>query len=377
MKRSLNFIIMLLLLVGFSFSTYAKSTDAELIQAKELILAGSFQPADQIISSYIQGHPQDPYGYLMRGIMNDWRQMLSGQYGALDNKVFNDFDEARILAQVAFDEDSHDLEKRIALGHALMYVSKKMIDQGHTFRAGSYLKRARDIMVYVQMQDPQNKDADLALGVFNYYSANVPKNLKWAASLLGFSGSAQKGLEYMKRATGYNNFSQADAQYLYIYTLYKHEKSFAQAQSMIDELLQKYSQNVEFRFLSAEIAYRKKDYSDSLKRFKSFDEQCGTLKCAKRYQFLSHYFQADIYKNLNDDLQLSSEIQKALTYDIHQERSRQSNLHKMALEIDMKNNRQKEACDHAQEVERLRKYNESVWNQVRTDYPHCFSSPQS
>ncbi len=372
-KSTLCLVVFGLILTLSPLAMAAPSAAPELIKAKDAIGNVDFVAAEQIIAAYIQTHPRDPYGFLMRGICRDWQQMISGQYKALNNQILDDFDQARILAQVASDEDHNNLEKKITLGHALMYVSKKMIDQGQSFRAGGYLKRAKDIMTYVQLQEPNNKEVDLPLGVFNYFSANVPKNLKWAASLLGFSGSAQEGLAAMQRASAYNNFSQLDAQYLYTYTLYKHENSFNQALAQNDILKKRYPGNPEFDFLNAEIVYRKKDYKTALVFFQKFDEMCQAKKCAKRYEFMSHYFQADAHKNLKDDIGLATQISQALAADTGQENSRIVNLHKMAIALDKKRGDQKSLCEHFHAIEVLQKHNVEVWEKIRDAHPECLA----
>ena len=343
----------------------------ELIKAKDAIGNANFSSAQNTIAAYIQANPRDPYGFLLRGILQDWQQIVTGQYTALNGKILADFDQARILAQVASDEDHNNLEKKIALGHALMYVSKKMIDQGQSFRAGGYLKRAKDIMTYVQLQDPNNREVDLPLGVFNYFSANVPKNLKWAASLLGFSGDAQLGLSQMQRASAYNNFSQFDAQYLYMYTLFKHEHNYAQAQAQNEILRKRYPANPEFEFVNAEIVYRKKDYKQALVVLQKFDEMCQINHCAKRYVFMSHYWQADAAKHLKDDVVLVQQIAQSLAADNGKEQSRIVDLHKLAIGLDEKSGNQKSICEHVHAIEALQKYNVTVWEAIQKEHPDC------
>ena len=240
---------------------------------------------------------------------------------------------------------------------------------GQNFRAGGYLKRAKDIMIYVQMNDPNNPEVNLPLGVFYYFSANVPKNLKWAASLLGFSGDRQQGIAYLQKASAYNNFSQTDAQYLLAYTLHKYEKDFAQAQVYSDKLQKKHPTNPEFQWSHAEIALNKKDYADALLRLKKFDEFCAAQKCAERYEFMSHYHQFDAYKNLNDSKNAGQQIDLAIEKDTGQENGRIVNLHYHAAKLLPQND--PGVCDHVKKIEKLQKYNVEVWEKAQVEFAQC------
>ncbi len=360
------FLTLGLMVAGVSRAT---STDPQILSARDAIYSGNFSGAEQILSAYNGTHPDDPYYHILHGILLDWKQITKGKYRAYDKKIFEHFDKARSLAEMAVEEDHNNIQKKVTFAHALMYLSKKMIDMGQNFRAGGYLKRAKDIMVYVQMNDPSNPEVDLPLGVFYYFSANVPKNLKWAASLLGFSGDRQKGIAYLQKAAAYDNFSQIDAQYLLAYTLHKYEKDFAQAQAYSDKLQKKYPANPEFQWSHAEIALNKKDYADALARLKKFDAFCETQKCAERYAFISHYHQFDAYKNLDDMQNAGLQIDLALKKDTGQENGRIVNLHYQAARLLPKDDAN--VCDHVKKIEKLQKHNVEVWEKTQTEFPQC------
>lgn len=378
--KTLRCVFLLISVLVFSFSVKANhekdksyvSNNPAFIEVGRDIYSLRFKSAERKIDEYIKLNPRDPYGYLMRGILYDWQQMILGKYGAYDKKVFNEFNKARSLAQVAYDYDRNDIQKKITLAHSLMYVSKKMIDLDEKFRAGGYLKRARDIMMYVKIHHPENSDIFLPLGVFYYYSANVPASMKWLASLLGFHGDRALGLSYMRKASQTATFNQIDAKYLLGFTLYDREKSFSEAETVLKDLMRSFPQNPEFRYAYARSAFKQKENEIAVERFLSFQKFCQQSHCSKQYLFLSDYYLASTYyklKNYNSSFDHSLAAMKNLP---SKEKKKKIDLHfKLAHLYHVKKNK-KEACDQVNKLENYKKEESFLWESAQKKFKYCF-----
>lgn len=366
--KKFGFLILALLV---SNAAFASSKAPVLLQARDLIYNAQFGSANKLISKHIGDNPKDPYGYLMRGIMNDWKQQLRSKTPSYDRRIFNDFNKARSLAQVAVDDDRNNIEKKITLAHALMYLSKKMIDMGNKFRAAGYLKRARDIMNYVKIHHPDNKDVYFPLGIFNYYSAKVPRNMKWLASMLGFSGSAQTGLQYLRKAAEYDNFNQVDAIYLMGHINIYDEKNFAVAEKYNARLRNRYPNNFEFRNIYARIAREAKKWPEALKRYQAFASYCEKAKCTKFYTFQAQYYIAESYLNLKQKKKMMPHIEAAIDANPKDYWSAFVKAHYWGAVISKEAGDKKKTCDYVKDIHKLQKYNMSIWQQTAKEFPEC------
>ena len=150
--------LLFLFLFSFSFSAWAQIPQ-NLFRASHHIYNNSFQTARMLIDDHIQKNPEDPSGYLLRGIANEWFQVVRNQGKSLEATIRSDYEKAQNLAEKVLEKDPSNLDKQMMVGNSLMYLAKKYLDEGKKFRAGSVLKKAKKIMEEVVKEDPENKQA--------------------------------------------------------------------------------------------------------------------------------------------------------------------------------------------------------------------------
>lgn len=280
----------------FAFFFCVNSVQAGLAQeltgAIESIYNANFTQANSIIGAFIAAHPNDPAGYLLRGMSNDWDLAVNDRDKSWNKKIMADYQKARMLAEDALETDKTDIQKIIILGNAYMYVSKKELDTGHKLLAGNSLKKSKNLMLEVLEKDPNNVDGCFAIGMFNYFADNVPSGLKWLANLLGFKGSRSTGLQYIKRAAESPNLSQGDAKYLLAYIYKNKEKNYGLALTYNDELRKQYPNNPIFLFDEAELNFKLEHYRAAQNSFENFIQYCSGKPCSKNKFFSAYYFMA-------------------------------------------------------------------------------------
>jgi len=249
-------------------------------------------------------HPNDPMGYLMRGITNEWYQLVKNKPG-LNNSILDDYTKAKDLAETALASNPNNLDLQVTLGNAYMYMAKKYLDAGKKLKAGNTLKKAKKIMLEVIEQDPNKSEAYFAIGMFNYFADNVPPGFKWLAALLGFSGDRAKGIEYIKKAASASHLTQGDAQFMLYYIYSRKEVNYPIAQTYAEQLHKTYLNNPIFTFNLAEMKLRNKDYEESRALFGHFMQFCAQSEkqCSPKYNFLSNFFMAWSYmlQHKNDE----------------------------------------------------------------------------
>lgn len=90
---------------------------------------------------------------------------------------------------------------------------------------------------------PQYTDAKLVVGAHNYVMGSLPWGVKVAVSLVGLSGSKEKGIEYLYEVARANTENSVDAKIALLLFL-RREHRYSEALSMLRELIQQYPGNI-------------------------------------------------------------------------------------------------------------------------------------
>lgn len=310
MKKIFGIFVLLFL----SFQVEA-TIPSELHSSIDQIYNGNFAAADATIGSYISSHPKDAAGYLMRGISREWNQSINNKGKSLNSQIAADYEKARVLSLDAWEKDENNLAKKVMVGNAYMYVAKKQLDMGHKLNAGNSLKKAKNLMMEVLEKDANNADAYFAIGIFNYFSANVPAGFKWLASLLGFTGSRATGLEYIQKAASVPNLAQGDASFMMVYIYKNKEKNYSTALKYNTQLRQKYPNNPLFLFDEAEIYWYQKNLQPCRAGLNQFLTYCSSHACAQQKLFLSHYYLTKINLDEKSHVNAKENLLKAIELD--------------------------------------------------------------
>ena len=90
---------------------------------------------------------------------------------------------------------------------------------------------------------PQYTDAKLVVGAHNYVMGSLPWGVKVAVSLVGLSGSKEKGIEYLYEVARANTENSADAKIALLLFL-RREHRYSEALPLLRGIIQQYPGNV-------------------------------------------------------------------------------------------------------------------------------------
>lgn len=334
------------------------------------IYNADFAAAGASINSYISSKPKDPSGYLLRGMLSEWDQIINNKRKALNPKILADYQKANDLALTAYEADPENVEKMVLLGNTYMYVAKKLVDNGSKMSGGFALKKAKNLMLQAIAKDPENEDAYMALGVFNYFSANVPSGFKFLAGVLGFNGDEAKGLDYLKRAAEQPNLTQGDAGFLLVYVYYDKEKDYAAAERYNDIMKARYPDNPTFQYHTGELVFRQKKYQASRDEFAKFWTFCdGKPKgfCNDKYLFLSHYFMTWGYAQEKNYAAMKSHLELAIKLNDGQYEDRNVDLDLWAGVLAARDGDKAKAMESFKKVQANKTKNQRAWAQAQKE----------
>jgi tetratricopeptide (TPR) repeat protein len=222
------------------------------------------------------------------------------------------------LAEARLQKDPDNQTYKMQLANAYVYVSKKQLDGGHKMQAGSSLKKAKNLMQEVLAKDPNSPEAFFAVGLFNYYSDNVPAGFKWLASLLGFKGDRKLGKEYIQKASLSPNLMKNDALYMLYHISARSEHNYEAALPFMAQLHSAFPQNYIFTCKKAEMEFRTKRISEAKSDALACFSICDAMgnDCHKGAAFILYYFMTDTSVNENDLTAGKQYYLKALSTDI-------------------------------------------------------------
>src|SRR5580658_2455296 len=93
--------------------------------------------------------------------------------------------------------------------------------------------------------DPNYLDAKLVVGTHNYVMGSLPWSVKAAVSLVGLSGSKEKGLQYLREVAAGNSENATDAKVVLSLFL-RREHSYDEARGIMHDLAARYPRNYLF-----------------------------------------------------------------------------------------------------------------------------------
>jgi len=302
--------------------------DPQLNSAIQLTYNAHFEEAESILNGYVGSHPDDPWGYIVRGTTYDWKQKVRGLKGALDQKALEDYQTANNKAFLQWDKDQENVDKLIALGNSYLYLSKKWLDLDKKSRAGLILKKCRNHLELAIQKDPSRYEAYLAIGLFNFYASNIPPGLGFLASIMGISGNESEGLRLMNEAATHENILQADALFMMTYAQGETKGNYNQAAVYLGQLTSKYPDNAYFRYLKGEYAIKAKKYAQARTDFQEYYTFCSTRSDCK-FDFLAHYYTVVSYSYENNIAAAGPDIEKALSLNTNEYPDRTARLNYM------------------------------------------------
>lgn len=181
-------------------------------------------------------------------------------YSTSDDKVdpklveqFRDLTrQARLLTEARLKQSPRDTEALYFLGaiEGLKASFEEAVERRH-FAALKDGSEAVDRHREVLKLDPNYRDAEITIGLYDYTVGALPLPVKLIAGVVGHHGSKKRGLATLERVAKEGHWVHDEAKTLLI-VLYTREKRFAEAAAYARELAAKYPRNYLYRLETAD-----------------------------------------------------------------------------------------------------------------------------
>jgi tetratricopeptide (TPR) repeat protein len=195
------------------------------VMFRELYRMGALNTADYANDSFIgvPHHPADP---------------------KVKEQIKSLVDRAEKLEEAKLKANPNDVDALFARGNTrAQFSTYTALVERAWFSALRNAVGARHDHERVLELSPQYVDAKLVVGAHNYVMGSLPWGVKVAVSLVGLSGSKEKGIEYLYEVARANTENSVDAKITLLLFL-RREHRYAEALTMLRAMMQQYPQNV-------------------------------------------------------------------------------------------------------------------------------------
>jgi tetratricopeptide (TPR) repeat protein len=282
LKRDLPLLVLLCALVAVSRSPEAiggelATTTRE--QIRTLTLEGlskaydfNFAGADSLFDRAASLEPLHPRPYLGKAAMRFWKYLMGKDERSYEE--FMTYSDRTIGAGEAY-LDTYGKEADILICLGTIYGYRAFVEG----RTKNYLsaawngKKSYDYFEDAAELDPQAYDAYAGLGVYHYFSAFLPKTLRWIVSVLGVKSDSDLGLRQVRLAAEKGVYSSVEARYYLAQFLPWTDGDFTSSEKIFDDLMRQYPHNTVFSFSLAVWQMRRNDAQSARKILQSIVNQ--------------------------------------------------------------------------------------------------------
>lgn len=224
--------------------------------------------ADSIFIDLKLRDKTDPRAYFFHAMIPFWKYFFGGNSSAAATDFLNRSEEAIEISFKRLNENPHDTTMVLMLSGLYGYRSLVAASEKNyqtAIQSGMTGFRYTRQLLALDDQDPK---ALIGKGIFYYMVGTVPKELRWATNIMGIKGDKEEGFEILEKAATSESYVSNDAKMILAY-LYKKEERYNKALEHIEDLCERYEENIIFQFNYAEILEKMNRQKEAKKAYRT------------------------------------------------------------------------------------------------------------
>src|SRR5229473_2678307 len=262
----------------------------------EEIYSGDAESAIDNARRMQQEQPEHPLGYLLEGEALWWRIWCTSsdfKWGmndarhrpklAADKHYFDLAAKVSRLAEVQLKRrETPEMQFYAGMGYAMAArIYGLRGENRNTARAGV---RAREHFLRALSLDPELADADLGLGLYNYYVDTLSAMAKMLRFFMGIpGGDKREGLRQLDIASTKGELTQIEARFNMAKSLRNYDRDYARAEQAAAPLFTEHPGNCIFLLLGGDIEQKLGHTEEAAAKFRAASTALwGEAKCAER-----------------------------------------------------------------------------------------------
>ncbi len=209
----------------------------------------------------------DPRAYFFHAMIPFWEYFFGGNSSRAATDFLNRSEKAIEISSKRLNDNPHDTTMVLMLSGLFGYRSLVAAGEKNyqtAIQSGMTGFRYTRQLLTLDDQDPK---ALIGKGIFYYMVGTVPKELRWTTNIMGIKGDKEEGLEILEKAAASESYVSNDAKMILAY-LYKKEEKYNKALEHIEDLCERYEENIIFQFSYAEILEKMNRQKEAIKVYR-------------------------------------------------------------------------------------------------------------
>ena len=238
----------------------------------QLLMDGDIDGAIQVFRQVEQADPESPLGYVLEADSNWWKIYLT-EGNLTDPDVFEALSEAVTPYDAEFQRlnnlaiqkaqaqiRGHADEARAYLYQGLAYALEARLEglRDHALATARAGKQMRSLSNAALKLDPTLYDADLGVGIYNYFEATLPTYVKMLRFLIRLpGGSRELGLQQLQTAAEKGEITKGEAQFHLAKNFSRNnERQYARSLEIFQAMVREYPDNPLWKLLVGGVEIR-------------------------------------------------------------------------------------------------------------------------
>ncbi|MCX6165281.1 MAG: hypothetical protein NTU73_10575, partial [Ignavibacteriae bacterium] len=169
------FLISYFLLLIFGCGTlYSQPSDSILDKGVSYIYHIKFDSASYQFTEFIKQNPKSPEGYFFEAMLEWWKINLDKNNESNDENFYNKVNKVLEVCDGILDENNSDFKAIFYKGGVLGYRGMLKSFRDSWLKAAEDGREALNLLEHASELQPNNKDAQLGIGIYNYFAEYVP-----------------------------------------------------------------------------------------------------------------------------------------------------------------------------------------------------------
>jgi tetratricopeptide (TPR) repeat protein len=239
---------------------------ADALSGQEQLYRGRTDRAVAFFRRLQSGDPNHPLGYLLEANALWWKTYCAScefRWGTLDAwqrppqsedaVYFAIVDQAVRLAETEL-RRTNSAEMHLYAGMGWALRARLLGLHGERLETARAGVRAREHFRRALELDPQLADAQMGLGLYNYFVDTLSPIVKVLRFLLGLpGGNKQEGIRQLEIAASAGKLTGVEAQFYLAKNLRNYDQQYARAIELLEPLVRRYPQNALFRLMLGDL----------------------------------------------------------------------------------------------------------------------------
>ncbi|MGM0546454.1 MAG: tetratricopeptide repeat protein [Bacteroidota bacterium] len=242
------------------------SYEQQLEEGLDAFYRSDWSEARSIFQDLQTDHPKDSRAYFFNAMIPFWKYYFGDNAQQSADEFLDQSQTAIEISKARLDENSRDTTMVLMLSGLYGYrslVSASEKEYKDALQSGvTGFKYTRQLLSL----DSDDPNALIGKGMFYYMVGSVPDGLKWVTNAVGVSGDMQEGFDALEKVAQTDSYISNDARMILAY-LYEREDQTEKALHHLNELTQRYPQNIIFQYNRARILEKDNQLTEAREKY--------------------------------------------------------------------------------------------------------------